>query len=381
MGSALVHGVLGLLRVVCIFPSLILIQDARNFLDSSRHLIPKFLSATNFTAMALDGMDTESLALIIQLQVSDVKSLDKGKGSEGKTSDKETALSTYKSELESLAASQSDRVLCQSIARAVQLDGDAIGSHMRIEQQAASDRHQALGTNPGAAGRANVVAAGQDALDDDVIRQLGAMNVYDDEGTVAESSSWAASRPRASDSLDASTSCIACGDAVLSGEFFQGICSHSYCRECLGALFTASFTDESLFPPRCCKLNIPIELTKQHLPPDLVMEYHAKKIEYGTPNRTYCHEATCSTFIPPASIEGDTATCPGCGNGTCVLCKGQSHKHECPADTATQEVLRIASQNGWQRCRSCRRMVELETGCNHICKAPTPSILQLKRAF
>lgn len=55
--------------------------------------------------MALDGIDTESLALIIQLQLSDLKGLDKGKGRQGKASDKDTALSTYKSELESLAAS------------------------------------------------------------------------------------------------------------------------------------------------------------------------------------------------------------------------------------------------------------------------------------
>lgn len=243
---------------------------------------------------------------------------------------------------------------------------------MSIEQQAASDRNQALGTNPGAAGRANVATT--NALGDDILRRLEAMNVYDDEGSIAESSSWAASRPRASDSLDASADCIACGDAVPSSECFSSICSHSYCCDCLGALFTASFTDESLFPPRCCKLKIPIDLTTKYLPPNLVTEYQAKEIEYGTPNRTYCHGATCSTFIPPAFIEGDTATCPGCGNGTCVLCKGQSHAHECPADTATQEVLRIASLNGWQRCRSCHRMVELETGCNHICKPqPRPS--------
>lgn len=318
--------------------------------------------------MALDGIDAESLALIIQLQLSDVEGVDKGKGREGETTDKDVAMSTYKSELESLASFQSDRVLCQSIARAVQLDGDAIRSHMSIEQHATRDRQQALGSKSRAANRANVPTAKQHPLGDDLLRRLEAMNVYDDHGSVPESSSWAASRPRPSDSLDASVNCIACGDAVSSNKVIRCPCSHSYCCDCLGALFRASFTDESLFPPRCCRLNIPVELTQKHLPTDLVAEYQAKHIEYGTPNRTYCHRATCSTFIPPASIRGDAAKCPACEHGTCVICKGQSHANECPADTATQEALRIASENGWQRCSSCRRMVELETGCNHMSK-------------
>jgi hypothetical protein len=29
-------------------------------------------------------------------------------------------------------------------------------------------------------------------------------------------------------------------------------------------------------------------------------------------------------------------------------------------------VLQTADENGWQRCYSCRRLVELDLGCNHI---------------
>ncbi|PVH71728.1 hypothetical protein DL98DRAFT_387736, partial [Cadophora sp. DSE1049] len=31
-----------------------------------------------------------------------------------------------------------------------------------------------------------------------------------------------------------------------------------------------------------------------------------------------------------------------------------------------QQVLQAADENGWQRCYSCRRLVELDIGCNHI---------------
>ena len=327
--------------------------------------------------MAFQGIDAESLALIIELQLSDMEGLNKGKSREGETTDREVAMSTYKSELESLATFQSDRTLCQSIARAVQLDGDAIRSHINVEQQAARDRQQALGINHQTANRVNVTPTKQPALGEDLLRRLEGINIYDD--VVAESSSWAASRPSRPGSLDANADCLACGDAVPSSKAVQCPCSHSYCRDCLSALFRSSFTDESLFPPRCCKLKIPIDSAKQHLPLSLVREYRAKQIEHGTPNRTYCHKATCSAFIPPASIEGDTATCLDCGDGTCVFCKGQSHANECPADTVTQEVLRIASENGWQRCRSCRRMVELETGCNHMSKFQPQPYHKLKR--
>jgi hypothetical protein len=29
-------------------------------------------------------------------------------------------------------------------------------------------------------------------------------------------------------------------------------------------------------------------------------------------------------------------------------------------------VLEAARENGWQRCNNCRRLVELDMGCNHM---------------
>ncbi|GKT52609.1 uncharacterized protein ColSpa_12790 [Colletotrichum spaethianum] len=49
------------------------------------------------------------------------------------------------------------------------------------------------------------------------------------------------------------------------------------------------------------------------------------------------------------------------------MCKGAEHKdQDCAQDILTQDLLQIAAANGWQRCFSCRRIVELEHGCNHI---------------
>lgn len=46
--------------------------------------------------------------------------------------------------------------------------------------------------------------------------------------------------------------CVVCGDAKEYFEIMEMSCGHAYCRECVRELFTASFKDESLFPPRCC---------------------------------------------------------------------------------------------------------------------------------
>jgi len=62
----------------------------------------------------------------------------------------------------------------------------------------------------------------------------------------------------------------------------------------------------------------------------------------------------------------EQATCPDCSTVTCTLCKAASHRGDCPADTVLQQVLQTADENRWQRCYSCRRLVELDIGCNHI---------------
>ncbi|KZL82810.1 ibr finger domain-containing protein [Colletotrichum incanum] len=144
-------------------------------------------------------------------------------------------------------------------------------------------------------------------------------------------------------------------------------CNHQYCRECLQKLFQTSLTDESLFPLRCWGRPIPINDNLQFLTEKLFGEFHAKTVELSTPNRIYCHEPTCSTLIPKEFIKADIAFCQRCKHNTCVMCKGAEHKDQvCAQDTLTQDLLQIDAANGWQRCFSCRRLVELEHGCNHM---------------
>ncbi|KAL6900461.1 hypothetical protein GGI43DRAFT_49791 [Trichoderma evansii] len=147
----------------------------------------------------------------------------------------------------------------------------------------------------------------------------------------------------------------------------ESSCSHVYCHDCVKELFRLAIADESLFPPQCCGQQIPIEAAKRLLPTKLIDEYHEKELEYGIPNKTYCYISTCLAFIPPSLIRNDVATCKICHCKTCSICKGPSHEDEdCPDDKEMEEFLNMAAEKKWQRCYSCRRMVQMARGCNHI---------------
>ncbi|OTB16198.1 hypothetical protein K445DRAFT_317179 [Daldinia sp. EC12] len=149
-------------------------------------------------------------------------------------------------------------------------------------------------------------------------------------------------------------------------DLVQAPCGHEYCIHCLEQLFRNAATDESLFPPRCCRQQILLEPNVHLLPGNLVRTFREKEVEFSTPNRTYCHQVTCSAFIHPHMCVDNTAICRACQSRTCITCKGQSHNGDCPHDEELQQVVRLAQTQGWRRCVNCRTMVELNTGCYHI---------------
>ncbi len=326
--------------------------------------------------MYASSLASEDLYLALQLQREDLEMLKngrKGKAREGETDDFNLALQLYEADLASCAAVASDRSICGSIARAVRSDADLISAIVLEEEQAALDREFACGLSTGAI--RTTPARPTSALtipDEELLARLEALYVSPTSSEQpAESSAWAASRPVPRTRGDAGKpkiECIGCGDKHYSADVSRFPCSHEYCRGCLESLFTASLSDESLFPPRCCNQPIPLESCRTSLPSKLAGEFLAKKAEMETPNRTYCHLPTCSTFIPQQFINGEVATCIRCRKTTCVTCKRPSHEGDCPHDPAVQELLRVAAENGWQQCYSCHRLVELEHGCNHMSK-------------
>ncbi|KXN85220.1 hypothetical protein AN958_11495 [Leucoagaricus sp. SymC.cos] len=155
--------------------------------------------------------------------------------------------------------------------------------------------------------------------------------------------------------------------------------------DCLANLVRAATTDESLFPVRCCRKNIPTEQLASYLSQALLTTFRAKAREFGTPAnaRVYCYVPTCSTFLGNAEeakqSQKDWRTwggffssptklrCDKCRVETCVECRQRAHPNDsCQHNQAAEQVKDLARAQGWQTCPSCKRIIELSFGCNHM---------------
>lgn len=181
---------------------------------------------------------------------------------------------------------------------------------------------------------------------------------------MAESSAQAAKR-MAQKVPPKTAACVACTEVFAWKELAAAPCGHTYCRECVSGLFRNAMTDESLFPPRCCRQVLSVEKLTPFLGEDLATRFSAKAIEFSTPVRTYCHDVHCSALTPPSSIKGEVARCPECRKKTCTMCKAARHRGDCPQDTALQQVLEVTQGEGWTRC-ICGRMVIHGGACDHM---------------
>ncbi|KAK4111180.1 hypothetical protein N656DRAFT_790666 [Canariomyces notabilis] len=318
--------------------------------------------------MSLGDIDDQTLAVVVQLQLEDLQAIQeavragkrKGKQRLGEVDDAELVLEMYHAELLSAARSLSDRAMCQRILRAVGSDAELIGTSLREEDQAVRDEDIALsisaqgGTRDDGNDHVDSQTSWADSELAEQLETLHLPSMGDCEDPTGQ--------------VESSKDCVACGEKHHDTDVAACPCSHDYCRDCLNSLFKASLTDEGLFPPKCCGQEISLEIYRTLVHDKGVAEqFQEKKVEFGTVNRTYCHQATCSAFVPPTSIHKDVATCQRCLNQTCAICKAPAHEgSDCPQDPSLQETLRLAAEQGWQRCSSCKRLVELDHGCNHI---------------
>ena len=215
----------------------------------------------------------------------------------------------------------------------------------------------------------------QEKLDNNLLAKLAGMYLSEERGIEllesgseqhvdGESSTSRVQSDTATNNIN--RQCTACGETKKYFDVISGPCGHEYCRNCLRELFEVSFTDESLFPPRCCRQPISVDSVAIFLTKTIKERFEEREIECNTPNRTYCTNSDCSRFIRAEEIEGDIATCTRCGTRTCTMCKAAEHVGDCPQDTALHAILDLANTENWQRCYNCRNIVQLEVGCNHI---------------
>ena len=331
-------------------------------------------SSTSITTLT---MDDRCVTVALQLQLEDLQAFNKtrkGKSVEGKQDDVDLALETYHAELESLERYLQDLRLAKSIVRAVESDGEIIRIAREEEDRAIRDRRVActlggLGLPQKPKREDFMVLDPADKVLENLARMSGSVTL-EKTGEVHRparaSSSKSTGKKHVSFQGDVKRQeCVACREQKHDFDTLRASCGDVYCRECIVSLFLAALTDESLFPPRCCRQNIELEAAQDFLEPEIQEEYRLKEIEYSTPNRTYCTQPWCSRFLPSSAVTADVGTCL-CGFQTCTICKAAAHTGDCPEDPATQDMLALAASYGWRQCSGCKRMVELAFGCNHI---------------
>ncbi|OAX32777.1 hypothetical protein K503DRAFT_576689 [Rhizopogon vinicolor AM-OR11-026] len=171
--------------------------------------------------------------------------------------------------------------------------------------------------------------------------------------------------------------CVICQDPIFEPEVLAP-CGHFYDIGCITDLFRAATRDESLYPPRCCRQNIPLPQVRPHLTQALLTEFELKAREFGTLKRVYCAAPACSQFLGPLcegfSFKIFTCTSPTCTMATCGKCSGKYNEwnHNCTPDAEIERVLTLSRKSGWSRCPGCAQMIELNMGCYHMtCRCKT----------
>ncbi|RDL31494.1 uncharacterized protein BP5553_09703 [Venustampulla echinocandica] len=167
--------------------------------------------------------------------------------------------------------------------------------------------------------------------------------------------------------------CLTClSDDIPRSKSAKLKCGHRMCHPCLRRIFKLSVTDPQHMPPKCCTSDhIPLKHVDRLFDINFKKTWNKKFQEYSTKNRIYCPARRCGEWIKPQNIHKEDGKkygkCSRCKTKVCCLCNGKWHgSKDCPKDEETNKLLETAKQAGWQRCYSCRTMVELKEGCNHM---------------
>ncbi|PQE17819.1 Zinc finger C6HC-type protein [Rutstroemia sp. NJR-2017a BVV2] len=167
--------------------------------------------------------------------------------------------------------------------------------------------------------------------------------------------------------------CITClSDDVPKSKCPKLACSHRMCQSCLKRIFKLSVKDPQHMPPKCCTTeHIPLKHVEKLFDVNFKKLWNKKYQEYTTKNRIYCPGKRCGEWIKPANIHTENGKkyglCVRCKTKVCCQCNSKWHgSKDCPKDEETKRLLETAKLAGWQRCYSCRTMVELKEGCNHM---------------
>jgi hypothetical protein len=331
------------------------------------------------------SLEDEIALLALQLEEIEVFSEGgKGKYPANRPPDSNVAYEAFRTELEEYQAFLADQQMARSIAAAVFSDGVTIAELAAEEIQSHEDRVLALQMDNEESGPPLYSESIFQEPTGRVLEWVSAatesqyagtvVDFSDDEKQGGPSTSYAERQGDVMEKLRKQSKCAAYLDFFYSGQTILLPCNDRYCINCLKGLFLRAMKDEELFPVRCHKQYIPLELISKHLSSEELAAFELASIEFTTVNRVYCFNRDCGQFIRPSQIAPGShrALCEKCGRLTCALCKNDYHLGiDCPDDPALQETRELAGEMGWQPCHRCGSIVMLRSGCNHMtCVSP-----------
>ncbi|KAJ7588653.1 hypothetical protein C8J56DRAFT_785174 [Mycena floridula] len=324
-------------------------------------------------------IDTTTAILVARFALDDiaaVKDRRKGKGPEhAGLTDEELAFEQQAESLQQYISVLQDDIFSKSIQQALDTDMGMLDT-LRVVERAESDDHvyaAALAERRALPPKSN----SQRALEDRYFYPSNVPSSLDGEVLEEEESidtppDYSLLLPKET-SIDIScrikASCIACSDPVSPNDPASRLlapCRHYYCRDCLVGLVEASLTDGELLPLRCCKQPFQTDLVLPFIPNSRLVQFQDKLKELEVPpaDRVYCPKPSCSLFL---GSTGTASECPACHTKVCGQCKEVEHPGmECQENISVQQLHTLAKQKHWQTCPSCKAIVELEHGCNHI---------------
>lgn len=157
-----------------------------------------------------------------------------------------------------------------------------------------------------------------------------------------------------------------CGDRIL-GKVIELTCKHYYDIDCFIDMVLSGMSEES-YPPRCCGDPVPVNRVYDYLDAELVDFFEIRATELSTPNRVYCAVSSCARFLGPKASRREDLVCT-CGASTCAGCRRPAHAAHvrCKDELESlQAVITLGQKRGWQRCPSCKQLVERSDGCDHM---------------
>ncbi|KIJ55708.1 hypothetical protein M422DRAFT_151942 [Sphaerobolus stellatus SS14] len=276
--------------------------------------------------------------------------------------DEELALRAFEEEMESLTSFMQDFHFARSINSALETDGPILEQLASVETQIQADHDLARRLQTGRTIQATATTAQGSAINTSHLR--------DNVPSSSSHATLAVCFPSFYSFNDSSyrSRCVVCDDDAAGAKGLLFPCKDAYDIKCAIELFQHAMRDESLMPPRCCRMEIPAGQVLPYLRQQEREIFMEKRQEYSTLNRLYCPRATCSKFMGSCEGEVRNVTCPACRLLVCTGCKKNGHASHIPCDNdnEAQQLLELGERNGWQRCPGCHRMVELALGCYHM---------------